>query len=157
MSEKELISQLELLGLTKDDYSIKLSNQFAEFHLVYKRINCWEIYQKEQDRFGIYFSREFDDIESARKGMVDLVRILKGILPLYSLIDSKEKFDERKHNILSSIEQNENNNKIINLLFQSNYNDLKTINKVKDYLMNNGFDFERKIFEKIYTFINSIK
>ncbi len=76
MSEKELISQLELLGLTKDDYSIKLSNQFAEFHLDYKRINCWEIYQKEQDRFGIYFSREFDDIESARKGMVDLVRIL---------------------------------------------------------------------------------
>ena len=142
MTDSEVKEELLQLGLFESEFSIKRSNQFAYYHMQ-KGIGCYEVFYRDE-RGGISDRREYETEQSAKKALVDLVRIGLGIKAKYNIIDSEEKFYDEQTRILGLIKDlSKKDDEVYRRLI------------LNEYLIQNGFSIDRYIFEEVFYFVES--
>lgn len=162
MTDSELIEELLQLGLKESEFSIKLSSQFADFHLQ-KGINCYEVFQREE-RGGIRFKREFENDQLGKRALIDLVRIIKGYKPKYNKIDNQDIFYTEQSRILNLIKKQKKTQDNVNtydelyeLIFHTDFKN-PDISRISKFLIQKMFVIDTNILDEIflfkYSFIN---
>ncbi len=159
MTDSEFKNELFQLGLSEKEFSIKLSNQYAYYHLR-QRVGCYEVFYQDE-KGGVSDKREYDNEEIAKKALIDLVRMDKGLKAKYYTIDCEEKLLIEKERILSLIRNSQKNKdkihcKLYDLTFSVDFNSSKSIEILSDYLIDFGIGIDRYIFEEVFYFVESI-
>ena len=164
MTKINLNKDLQLLGLNKKDFSIKLSNPYAYYHIGLGIGLVWEVYcRNERDGTHLY-KKEFKEEEDAKKYMIDLVRVKMGKKTIYNVISTQEQFNHEKkilldeiNNQLSKSRNKEKFTELKKMLLEFKINSTgSTKDKIEEYLLENSFLIGEDIFHKIFFFINSI-
>ena len=161
MTDSELRKELFDLGLNENNFSIKLSSQFAYYHLR-KGINCYEVFYQDE-RGGICDRREYKTEQLGKKALVDLVRMKKGIKAKYNTIHTIEKFNEEKARILSLLSKHQSSDKesklyntFYNLVSKADYKYYNSIQQLSENMIDYGFTIDRYISEELFYFVESI-
>lgn len=162
MLKTSILQEIADLGLDKSRFSIlqiskidciNLIKEFGEFSVFYM-----------DEKGGKTFVKEFKQVSEAKNYLIDLYKILNGELPFFNRINSKEAFEKRKNVILSTINDNLNSTDrkdelvdLKNIILKAEFkNWIRYKEEITAFLITNGFSFERKIFDQVFLFCESV-
>lgn len=162
MLKTSILQEIADLGLDKSRFSIlqiskidciNLIKEFSEFSVFYM-----------DEKGGKTFVKEFKEVSEAKNYLIDLYKILNGELPFFNRINSKEAFEKRKNVILSTINDNLNSTDrkdelvdLKNIILKAEFkNWIRYKEEITAFLITNGFSFERKIFDQVFLFCESV-
>jgi len=163
MKNIDLIDKIQSLGVNNKDVSIQLSNPYAHFHFNKGIGKEWEVYYKG-DRGEIKFKKVFTDENVAKEYFVDFISVMKGGKTIYNVIDSFQKFEDKKSEVLKGLKSNRSNNnklelqKLNEFILKFDYkNPCSMKDKIEEFLIDNSLLLGDDISQEIMFFVNSVK